>query len=671
MEHRVNNSHARPQVVHPQTGDERSLAHDAAPRFSPRYRPELDGLRALAITLVILNHARIAFSGGFVGVDVFFVLSGFLMTGIIMQKVEANQFSFREFLTRRVRRILPAKLLVSCCTLAVGYFLLLPDSFAQTGGLLFSEGLFSSNIFLWRTTDYFGTAAEQQPLLHYWSLATEEQFYLCFPFLLLLVFRYRKDRVLEFILLLTAISATCSLWLTSNKPWAAYYLLPSRAWELFLGGCVWFVSWESSPRPVRQVCELIGLTAIIAGATFITESTTFPGLAAWPVCGGTALLIWSNTGEKLFAGKILALPPMVYLGQLSYSLYLWHWPLLVFLRPFEYDESSALICGNLFWTLLLVLSVLCHHLVEQPARFNWLKAKPRMFLGTICSLTVVVSLLAFLTWHSDGYPKRFSLSILSIAADSEPPNLPGGNDLSLDDALQGEIPRSGCATDCTGKILLWGDSHALALFPVVEAIAVEQHMELWRATHSQTAPIIQTVQSRSRFGLNEKTGAFNDAVSELVAQQEIDCVVACCVWDAFAKENRERFRRELREGVRSIIKNGAKLILVRDVARQDCQPPNALLAHKLLGRATHELGRSATSHHEEIWETEKILQDVADEFSGMVNVVDPADVLAPDRMTWRIELDGRLIYRDVDHLSPAGAMHLKPLLEASILQFAD
>lgn len=627
---------------------------------SGEYRAELDGLRALAVTLVILNHSGVAFSGGFVGVDIFFVLSGYLMTGIICRGMLSGQFSFRQFFLRRIRRILPAKLVVTAFSLLVGWFLLLPSEYQDAGGLAFTETFLSSNVFLWRTTDYFGNAAERQPLLHYWSLATEEQFYLIFPVALLLLLKVGRKHLPYVIAILTTASLILSQALVLNKPWAAYYLLPSRAWELFLGSLVWWVS-KRPPKCTRilQTAELVGTALLLVSASVIDKTTPFPGLAAFPVCVATALIIWSNSFDQMLLGKLLASRPLVYVGKLSYSLYLWHWPLLVFTRLFVFDEATAVLADSCFWVFTIVLSVSCHHLVERPARFQWLIHRQRRFVAANVALTLLLAGFASAIYLTKGLPNRFDPATLMIASDLLPPTAQGGNNIPLADVIDGKLARHGCENQCEGRILLWGDSHALALLPVLEEISQDRNLRLFRATYSRSAPVISMHYDDELYSLNELTPKYNAAVQDFVRTRQISCAVICCVWDFYAKPNRDRFRSEMRQGISDLISNGATVILVRDVARQNVNPGPALLAHQLLGRSPHTIGRQKKSHQDEVWKTESILVEIAEEFPEVV-VLDPAESLCGNADIWPVSHQSRLVYRDRDHLSSYGSLLLKP-----------
>ncbi|HYK43019.1 MAG TPA: acyltransferase, partial [Thermoanaerobaculia bacterium] len=311
------------------------------------YRPEIDGLRGVAVVLVVLFHAGFGCPGGYVGVDVFFVISGFLITSLIWKDLEGERFTFARFWERRARRIVPALVAVVAATLFAGWFLLLPADYERLGRSAASQAVFAANVHFWLTGGYFAPAAAEQPLLHTWSLALEEQFYWIVPVALFLVFGARRFERRRSSMILAAIgcgivsSFTLSVWGVAHHPSAAFYLLPTRAWELLLGSLVAFLPMRSQPsqgRAVRELAAIGGVALILLAAFGYRATTPFPGAAALAPCLGAALWIRSNGRETsaspapTLAGSVLSRPLPVFVGLASYSLYLWHWPFLAFAR---------------------------------------------------------------------------------------------------------------------------------------------------------------------------------------------------------------------------------------------------------------------------------------------------------------------------------------------------
>ncbi|MFM7347934.1 MAG: acyltransferase family protein [Erythrobacter sp.] len=303
------------------------------------YRRDIDGLRAVAVFPVVLYHAGVpGFPGGFVGVDVFFVISGYLITAILAREIAEGRFSLAGFYERRARRILPPLAVVLAATLLVGWHLLMPEELLRLGRATFATVLFASNVSAARSLDYFAPAAEFEPLLHTWSLAVEEQFYLIFPLLLMgLAWAGWSRRALAVVAGLSALSLAAAAALIDARPLWVFYLIVFRVWELGAGAML-ALTRPAPPhaRLLREGLGLAGLLAILAPVALYSAATPFPGFAALPPVLGATLLIWiGGEGGGSRASRLLALRPLVGIGLVSYSLYLWHWPILAFVRVFE------------------------------------------------------------------------------------------------------------------------------------------------------------------------------------------------------------------------------------------------------------------------------------------------------------------------------------------------
>jgi len=307
-----------------------------------KYRPDIDGLRALAVVPVVLFHAGIPFfSGGFVGVDIFFVISGYLITALILQDLSNKKFSIFEFYVRRARRILPALLAVVTITLAASFFLLLPDELGETSKAARRIAFFASNHLFWQgANDYWQqNILSNQPLLHTWSLAVEEQFYLVMPLLLLLCQKLHKRLAAAGILLALAVTSfsISQYWLIS-QPAASFYLLPSRAFELLIGSFLALLLQygNNSKSIINEIVGSIGIIFIVISVFFYHEKMAFPGVAALLPCFGAAAIIYTgantNSCNISWINKLFKTRPLVFIGLISYSLYLWHWPALLLFR---------------------------------------------------------------------------------------------------------------------------------------------------------------------------------------------------------------------------------------------------------------------------------------------------------------------------------------------------
>lgn len=297
-----------------------------------KYRPEIDGLRALAVIPVVLFHAGFEyFEGGFIGVDVFFVISGYLITRILIKELESNSFSFLKFYERRARRILPALFLIIIICLPFAWSWMTPSQLLDFSKSVMAVSLFSSNILFWRQSGYFEAASDEKPLLHTWSLAVEEQYYFLFPVFLYLMFRFHKDKILITISFVALVSLTTSELVSHKSINANFYLPITRAWELLAGSITAYISYYISQSKSNNLLSSIGLVAILAAIFFYDESIPFPSFYAFlPVFGTVLVILYAH--KHSFVCKLLSLKPFVGIGLISYSIYLWHQPVFAFSR---------------------------------------------------------------------------------------------------------------------------------------------------------------------------------------------------------------------------------------------------------------------------------------------------------------------------------------------------
>jgi peptidoglycan/LPS O-acetylase OafA/YrhL len=331
-----------------------------------KYRSEIDGLRAIAVIPVILFHAGFElFSGGFVGVDVFFVISGYLITTILIEDIENNRFSIVNFYERRARRILPALFFVMLVCIPFAWMWMLPNQFKDFSQSLVAVSLFASNILFWRESGYFDAAAEEKPLLHTWSLTVEEQYYFLFPIFLILTWRFGKNKVFWMIVLFSVVSLLLSEWGWRNKANANFFLFPTRAWELLAGSITAFIVQRRGVQS-NNLLSLLGLAAIFYSIFVYDETTPFPSLYALvPVVGVSLLLLFAD--KKTLVAKLLSLKALVSIGLISYSAYLWHQPLFAFARIRMLDDPNVMTM-TLLSVVSLILAFFSWRFIEQPFR---------------------------------------------------------------------------------------------------------------------------------------------------------------------------------------------------------------------------------------------------------------------------------------------------------------
>ncbi|NVD37169.1 acyltransferase family protein [Marinobacter lutaoensis] len=436
-----------------------------------QYRREIDGLRALAVLPVIFFHAGFSwFSGGYVGVDVFFVISGYLITSILLSDLEKGEFSISKFYERRARRILPALFFVMLCCIPFAWAWMAPEQLKEFAQAFVAISFFASNILFWKKEDYFAPNAEENPLLHTWSLAVEEQFYLFFPILLLLLWRFGKSPIFYLIVMLSVVSLAFSEWASRYYASANFYLLPTRAWELGVGAiCAFFLSQRSLRE--SQAFSLLGVVLIVASIFLFDETTRFPSLYALaPVIGAALIILFGS--KKTFAGKILSNSVLVGIGLISFSAYLWHQPLLAFARIRILGEPTLSVMFLLSIASLL-LAWFSWKYIEQPFRKSKGGVLPSRRAVFSASALMTLALFSFgIYGHtSGGVPKRISLPD-SIAKDLHVREL---QKECFDFSMQ-RVEDEGlfCILGEKSKpptVAVIGDSHSLSFIPALDKLA--------------------------------------------------------------------------------------------------------------------------------------------------------------------------------------------------------
>ncbi|ABD05013.1 Acyltransferase 3 [Rhodopseudomonas palustris HaA2] len=448
----------------------------------PTYRSDIDGLRAIAVLLVIAFHAfPHSVRGGFVGVDVFFVISGFLITSIICQARRSGDFSFAVFYARRINRIFPALALVLITCAVAGWFLLFPVDYRDAGKAIGFGAAFLSNLALLHGAGYFETSSELDPLLHLWSLGVEEQFYLLWPPVIVLAWRWPRGALIAALTILLA-SFAANIALTPVNPLAAFYLPVTRFWEL-MTGCVLALAANAGPgrditsiaalgvvrrlferhaAAIRAACAWLGLGLLAAGAALISNDRGFPGWwAVLPVLGA-ALLIFAGPSPWV-SRYLLGNRAMVYVGLISYPLYLWHWPLLAAIRIVRFGEEPPLLMKAITILVAFALAHLTWRFIEPPFR-----ARPsRRKTAAAFAAVAIAGIAGAGIYAASGFPSRFGPDLQAILGDLNAEAtvafragacfFEGSAQFQeqCDDATPADAPR----------VVLWGDSHAAQLYP--------------------------------------------------------------------------------------------------------------------------------------------------------------------------------------------------------------
>ena len=471
------------------------------------YRADIDGLRALAVVAVVCYHASLSFaSGGFVGVDVFFVISGYLISSIIMRDIGQNRFSVLTFYERRIRRIFPAMLAMFVVVSAFAYRLLLPSELVTYGQSLLAALFSGSNFFFWKQNGYFDAANIYKPLLHTWSLSVEEQFYLLFPPFLLLLQKFAQKKMKAAIVSLAILSFAASALIARDNQTAAFYFTPLRAWELLIGT---ILSQKYLPQMrsdlSRNTASILGVLSILLPMHFYTEATHFPGFAAVPPCVGAALIIAAGEGGPSVIGRVLSWRPIVFIGLISYSIYLWHWPLVVFqtsdlvLVPGAYLDRHivrpAILVGS------IVLGYLSWRFIEQPFRAGKTRmSRPKLFI-LAGSSALVLSVFAGTMIAAKGVPSRYRQDALALAKYlNEPIKEPWRQDvcfISPPSSSFADYQKGTClAVGAKPSLLLVGDSHAASLYSGLKSAFPDRNV--MQATAAGCRALIIELPDQSR-----------------------------------------------------------------------------------------------------------------------------------------------------------------------------
>lgn len=626
----------------------------ASEGVGPGYRPDVDGLRAVAVTAVVAHHAWPGIlPGGFFGVDVFFVISGFLITGILRREAVHGPAGLVNFYARRVRRILPALAVMTAAVLAFGLAALIPHDLDLLGQSAASAASLSSNRFFLGLTGYFSPDATLQPLLHTWSLSIEEQFYLGWPLALLVLFHPRLRRIAPWLIAALAIlsfaeSARLSALGGVDE---AFYYLRSRLWELLLGGLLALAPLDRLAPRVRAGLGLAGLAAIGIGLSPIGGAVAWPGPMALLPCLGAALVIAAQ-GEGI-AGRLLSSRPAVALGLISYSLYLWHWPLLslpqlVLSRPLTPGEATlavaaaaALAWGSWRW-------------VERPFRRAGAVEARRAIAVGLATLVVGWGAGALLA-KTQGLTGRAAPGVLAAQAAAEAPA-----DLTCHNGGGTAIPpRAACTTGPAtgGLVVLWGDSHAAHLAPLVRAAAGLEH-RVRQVTKSSCPPVDLP-------GSDSGCAAFNRAVAEDLAREGPVTVVLSGRWTEYLRRDGRdlrRFETRMADGLadlRRTLGPDVRLVVWGPTPEFDFEPS---MCWARAAQARLDVSRCETPPPRDATLTEAAGLALTRAAEGWAEVVLPFSALCSGKTCAAVAADGTFRFRDDDHLTESGARGLARLL---------
>ncbi|MFZ4801707.1 MAG: acyltransferase family protein [Chlorobium sp.] len=612
-----------------------------------KYRPDIDGLRAVAVLSVLCFHTNIPyFSGGFVGVDVFFVISGFLITSIILHDIQSEKFSIVKFYERRIRRILPALFPVIIFVVVIGAYLLDHYAFKALGRSITATTLFTSNVlFSVEDGEYFDNLSTQKPLLHTWSLSVEEQFYIFFPWILVLINRFSKNRYLPWLMGIGIVSFITSLFVCYYFPKINFYFFPARAWELIAGAILALGLPSVQNRLVRETLSFSGILMIMSSVIFYNEKINFPGYSALLPVFGSVLLIYTGS-EKTLLGRFLALKPMVFIGLISYSLYLWHWPLVSFYKYILFREFFWY-DGLLVILLSFFMAVLSFTYIERPfRRVNPVISGKKALLTVAACLMIVFSATGFIIHLQNGMPYRYPEDdrfSMDMTTDPQWNHYSEEGLTSLDGINRSDwMPPFIGKPDTTPIFLLWGDSHANSLRMGLSEKSLQYGLSGYIF---------------SGIGILGNPGDIN-VIKFIKTHPSIRTIILAPWWrDDSQLLGVIKTIKELRD-------LRCNIVLVTNVPVLKVQPNRFFVVNKRLRTNPDFKGILPVAH-----EYEELNNNFAIRFTDLVSndpaisIVHPESLLFDSKGVAIMMVNDKMLYIDDNHLSTYGSLYLAPLFD--------
>ena len=618
-----------------------------------KYRAEIDGLRALAVIPVIFFHAGFKiFSGGFIGVDIFFVISGYLITTILIEDIEKNQFSILYFYERRARRILPILFFVMLICIPFAWLWMTPIHMKDFSESLVAMSFFASNILFWKESGYFEATADEKPLLHTWSLAVEEQYYLLFPVFLILTWRFGKNKVFWMIILMAIISLLISEWGWRNKEIANFYLAPTRAWELFAGSISAFIIYKKGVK-TNNLLALLGLFAIIFSIFAYDKSTPMPSVYALvPVLGVVLLVLHAD--QKTLVGKFLSSKALVGVGLISYSAYLWHQPLFAFARIRLHNETSEVLMLALS-IMSIILAFFSWKYIEKPFRNlnSTFFTQKKIFLLAIIGVVIFSSF--GLTGHfKNGFKKRhvevvdgdvghflFHQYVEKKYLDCEPKKI-ANSALSWQGFLR-------CQQSAKGEFdwLLLGDSHAEHLFLGL----AEENPEINLAYYIFGAPpYLGQAQFKEIFEVINKIRGSKTIFLTMNYVKRVN--------------DKKKFKEGFSGTINFLKKLGHKVILIGDIPNYNVNP-EICKYKKSIQAANNYCSISFSNFKKQRNIYEPILKELSTRFEiPFLTIHEP---LCND-IGCSMILDTTILYRNSDHLNIPGSILIGKFLSNKLAE---
>lgn len=654
-----------PSVTYVHAASDRSPAQADA----LRYRPDLDGLRAVAVICVMLYHGHVAaFGGGYIGVDVFFVISGYFIMRLLAEPATGTPRSWlTSFYLRRARRILPALLVTLALLTALAPVLLLPLELEHLGMFLTAAVVQLPNLAGWAYGNYF-INGDASPLMHLWSLGVEEQFYITFPLVLLLLTRYLPQQRLLALSLLAILSFLLCVWGSIYKPGANFYLLPSRAWELLLGAVV--ALGQPHLRLAERARQCLAAAAVLALAlcvfTYGAHGLSYPGVATLVPCAAAALLIVTGTETGTVVSRLLSAPPLVFTGLVSYSLYLWHVPNLRLFEWYQLGAPGPVALAGLF-AATYAIAVLSWMLIERPVRTRAVLRSNRTFLITVAAVSIVLLTTGVTFWNSDGFPERFGPALVPSRW---PPDWQCAHRTPLQVA-RGELCSYGPSSGEAATALVWGDSHALVLMPAYQQLADVHHMRIYFAVKPSCLPLLGVRNAMHPPATQAGCAQFNRNVAQAITALRPDVVLLNGRWFSPGAQlvidpgvahlaGASTLQSAVEETLRQIGAAGRSVCAVLDVPAFPYDVPRYLVTAKLRGLSSDPLQLTRAEARQQLAATDRDFHQL--ERNGKLTTVDPTDLICPGELC-PVVVGGQVLYGDTNHLSAAGAMRVMSSLD--------
>ena len=488
------------------------------------YRREIDGLRALAVVAVILFHAGFdKFSGGFVGVDIFFVISGYLITSIILKQKALGKFSLLDFYERRARRILPALFLIMLVSIPFAYLWLMPSHMKDFSKSLVAISTIASNILFFLESNYFDTASELKPLLHTWTLAVEAQFYFLFPLLLLMMWRFANQLTVVSLAVITVLSFALAQWGAYNRPEATFFLLPSRGWEIGIGVLIAFYLEQYPKLQIKgyfqEIGGLIGLILILYAIFTYSKMIPFPSVYTLAPTLGTALILIFATPSTL-VGRLLSTRVFVGVGLISYSAYLWHYTIFVFVRVIF--GKIKVIDYILLIALTFLIAYLTYRYVELPLKKKKLNLFKNFFLTSLLFLFLFIS-FGLYGYFTNGIEKRLNANALAFS-----------KTIKRSSEVNCSLPINDCIVKAseTPSVLLLGDSNAYHFSRSLKEVTTNNGLSYYQLTMGGCLPLANYFRLEENNKFNKNCINFNSTIREAISKntKKIEVIVVSAAW---------------------------------------------------------------------------------------------------------------------------------------------